>query len=259
MKVETMPDALPLQPLVDAIVGARRTHTLARYAADLEPADREVGYATQQAVAQALGAKVAGWKVGMLANGTPMTAPMYASDVHSSGASWKLPADGALVIEVEVAVRLARDLPPRPGKPYTLDEVRGAVGEALVGIEVLRSRFAGDGFPAFAVNLVDNLGNAGYVVGDATREFASLDLARLRCRSALDGVSKHDAVGGHPQDDPWVPIVACVNEGMMGLGGFRAGHVITTGTLVKPLRLAAPAKLTASLDGIGSVDVTFVR
>ena len=46
---------------------------------------------------------------------------------------------------------------------------------------------------------------------------------------------------------------------MMGLGGFRAGQVITTGSLTKPAQMRAPAKLVATLDGIGAVEVKFVR
>ena len=251
--------ALPSQPLVDAIVMARRTHPPAPASAGLVPADRRVAYATQQAVAEALRMQVAGWKVGMLPDGTPMAAPMFASDVRASGATWKLPAGGALVIEVEVALRLAADLPVRPGKPYTREEVKAAVGAVLVGVELLKSRFAGDGFPAFALHLADNLGNAGYVTGGATRDVAAHDLANLHCRYALNGTEMHNAAGGHPQNDPWLPVLACLNEGMLGLGGFRAGQVITTGSLIKPAPLDAPAKLTATLDGIGDIEVSFVR
>jgi 2-keto-4-pentenoate hydratase len=258
-ELEMIAAATPLQPLVDAIVGARRSGALARRDAQLERADRRVGYATQQAVVAALGESVAGWKVGMLADGTPMAAPMLAGDICPSGATWKLPPHGALVVEVEVALRLARDLPARPGKPYTRDEVAAAVGEVLVGIELLASRFAGDGFPPFPLHLADNLGNAGYVIGEATRDFASLDLARLRCRHALDGTQAHDAIGGHPQGDPWLPVLACLNEGLLPLGGFRAGQVITTGSLIKPARIDAPVRLDATLDGIGRVELTLQR
>jgi 2-keto-4-pentenoate hydratase len=246
-------------PLHDAILAARVSHVPAKASKALEPASRPVAYATQHAVAMSLGVHVAGWKVGMLPDGTPMAAPMFASDVRANGASWPLPPGGALVAEVEVALRLGHDLPPRPGKPYTRDEIAAAVSEVLVGIELLKSRFAGDGFPAFPIHLADNLGNVGYVIGEATRDFASLDLARLRCRYALDGVEAQDRIGGHPQDDPWAPVIACVNEAAVGLDGFCAGQVITTGSLIKPRTIDGPVLLSASLDGIGSVSVTFMR
>jgi 2-keto-4-pentenoate hydratase len=246
-------------PLARVIVAARRTNTRAARDAAPAPRDRLQAYATQEAVARALDARVGGWKVGMLADGTPTAAPMLAADIAASGARWTLPADGALVVEVEVALRLARGLPARPARPYTHDEIAAAVDAVLVGVEILQSRFAGDGFPPFLLHAADNLGNAGYVVGDATRDFAALDLRRLRCRYAIDAEGRHDAIGGHPQDDPWTPVRASLDEGALPLGGFRAGQVVTTGTLVPPVTIDRPQKLRATLEGIGAVDVTFVR
>lgn len=252
-------EAPPLQPLVDAIVEARRTGIAAHASAQLEPADSRSAYATQHAVARTLRARVGGWKVGMLTDGTPTVAPMFVDDMRASGATWALPADGALVIEVEVALRLRADLPARPGMPYSREDVMAATSAALVGVELLQSRFAGDAFPPLPLHLADNLGNAGYISGGATPEFASRDLAQLRCRYTIDGVERHDATGGHPQSDPWLPLLASLNQGVVGLGGFRAGQVITTGSLIRPAEIRSPAKLVATLDGIGTVEVTFVR
>jgi 2-keto-4-pentenoate hydratase len=246
-------------PLARVIVAARRSGTRAVRDAAPAPRDRLKAYATQQAVARALGARVGGWKVGMLADGTPTAAPMFAADMAASGARWTLPAEGSLVVEVEVALRLARDLPARPARPYARDEIAAAVDAVLVGVELLQSRFAGDGFPPFLLHVADNLGNAGYVAGDATREFAALDLARLRCRYTIDDTQRHDAVGGHPQDDPWTPVLASLMEDALPLGGYRAGQIVTTGTLVPPVTIDRPQRLRATLDGIGAVDVTFVR
>jgi 2-keto-4-pentenoate hydratase len=246
-------------PLARVIVDARRSGTRASRDGAPAPTDRLAAYATQQVVAHALDARVAGWKVGMLPDGTPTAAPMFAADVVGNGARWTLPADAALLVEIEVALKLARDLPARPGRAYSRDEVAAAVDSVLVGVEVLQTRFAGDGFPPFLIHVADNLGNGGYVVGDATRDFAALDLSRLRCRYAIDGVERHDAVGGHPQDDPWKPVLANLDEGALPLGGYRAGQVVTTGTLVPPVTIDRPQRLTATLDGIGVVDVAFVR
>src|SRR5437773_1011850 len=80
---------------------------------------------------------------------------------------------------------------------------------------------------------------AGYVTGDALRNFRALDLARLRCRVTVDGAVRHDRAGGHPQNDPFAPVIACLGQGLMGLGGFRAGQIITTGSLITPLKPTA--------------------
>ncbi|HEY7902037.1 MAG TPA: fumarylacetoacetate hydrolase family protein [Casimicrobiaceae bacterium] len=247
------------QPLVDAILAARAGGPRASRTATPAPADRGAAYAAQATVARALQATAGGFKVGMLADGTPMSAPIFAADIRASGATWTLPHAGALTVEVELAFRLAHDLPARPSRAYSRAEVAAAVEAVLIGVEILQSRFDGDGFPPFALHLADNLGNAGYVVGASTRDFASRDLARLHCRCALDGVERHDAIGGHPQDDPWRPLIACLDEGAMALGGLRAGQVITTGTLLPPIVIDRALRLHASLEGIGSVDVAFAR
>jgi 2-keto-4-pentenoate hydratase len=242
-------------PLVAHLVAAHHTGRLVPYADALVPHDIVAAYAAQSHVTEALAADVGGWKVGIRPDGTPMTAPIYADLVKSSGATWLLPPAGQLVVEVELALRLADDLPART-RPYTRDEVAGAVGEVLIGIELIHSRIAGNDNPPFFMLLADNLGNAGYVIGDALRNFRARDLAQLRCRMTVDGVVAHDKVGGHPQDDPYAPLIACLGQGMMGLGGFRAGQIVTTGSLITPLRPTKRMAIHAELEGIGAVAVT---
>ena len=156
------------------------------------------------------------------------------------------------------APRLADDLPART-RPYTRDEIAGAVGEVLVGIELIHSHISGIDEPPFLLNLADNLGNDGYVLGDAVRNFRALDLARLRCRMTIDGTGAHDKVGGHPQNDPYAPLIACLGQGLIGLGGFRAGQIVTTGSLIAPLRPTKKMAIHAELGGIGAVAVTIGR
>ncbi len=244
--------------LVARLAAAHRSGVRIPYVEAQAPADLAAAYAAQARLGESLGAKVGGWKVGIRPDGTPMAAPIYADLVKESGATWTLPASGPLVVEVELAFRLDDDLPPRP-EPWMRDEIVDAVGEVLVGIELIHWRFEGCEPPPFLPFLADNLGNAGYVVGEATRDFRALDLARRRCRVSIDADLAHDAIGGHPQDDPWVPLLACLDQGLMGLGGFRAGQFITTGSLIAPLRPVRRTVVRAELAGIGSVAATFER
>jgi 2-keto-4-pentenoate hydratase len=257
MPPHAVPDAA--EPgLVTRLAAAHRSGERVPYVESLAPADLTAAYAAQAALGEVLGARIGGWKVGQRPDGTPMAAPIYAHLVAPSGATMTLPEVGPLVVEVELALRLDEDLPPR-AEPYTRDDLVEAVGEVLVGIELIHWRFEGDEPPPFLSFLADNLGNAGYVTGDAVRDFRSLDLARRRCRVSVDAVPEHDAIGGHPQDDPWAPLLACLDQGLMGLGGFRAGQFITTGSLIVPLRPARRTVIRAELAGIGSVSATFRR
>ena len=245
-------------PLVAHLVAAHHTGHLVPYADALVPHDTVAAYATQAHVAETLAAEVSGWKVGIRPDGAPMVAPIYSHFVKSSGAAWLLPPIGQLIVEVELALRLGDDLPART-RPATRAEVAGAVNEVLIGVELSHSRIAGNEDPPFFIVLADNLGNAGYVIGDALRNFRLLDLARLRCRMTIDGAGVHDKVGGHPQDDPYAPLIACIGQGMMGLGGFRAGQIITTGSLITPMRPTKRMAIHAELEGIGAVEVTVGR
>jgi 2-keto-4-pentenoate hydratase len=239
-------------PLVAHLVAAHHTGKLVPYEDALVPHDIVAAYATQSHVAETLAADVGGWKVGIRPDGTPMAAPLYADTMKTSGATWLRPPAGQLVVEVELALRLEDDLPER-AHPYTRDEIADAVSEVLIGIELIHSRIAGIDTPPFFLVLADNLGNSGYVIGDALRNFRALDLARLHCRMTVDGVLVHDKVGGHPQDDPYAPLVACLGQGMMGLGGLRAGQIITTGSLITPLKPTTRTAIHAELEGIGAV------
>ena len=257
MPPRAVPDAA--EPgVATRLAAAHRNGERIPYVESQAPGDLAAAYAAQAALGEALGAKIGGWKVGVRPDGTPMTAPIYAHLVAPSGATRTLPAAGPLVVEVELAFRLDDDLPPR-AKPYTRDDLVEAVGEVLVGIELIHWRFEGDEPPPFLSFLADNLGNAGYVTGEAVRDFRSLDLARRRCRVSVDAALEHDAIGGHPQDDPWAPLLACLDQGLMGLGGFRAGQFITTGSLIVPLRPVRRTVIRAELADIGSVAATFRR
>jgi 2-keto-4-pentenoate hydratase len=107
-------------------------------------------------------------------------------------------------------------------------------------------------FPAW---FGDNMGNHTYAIG-ASVPFASVAgrLDSLRCTVTVDGAVSHDAPG-HPLGDPLKPLVACVNAQVDRFGGFRAGQLVTLGSINKPVLVTGPATLTGALDGIGTVTV----
>ena len=209
----------------------------------------------QRDVARSLGATVAGWKVGFSADGAAVAGPLYASVVQPSPALRAVPAQG-FIVEIELAFRLARDLPPRS---YSRDEIIDAASEALVGIELIRGRLGEPPGVSFGVWLADNLGNDGYVTGSGVRAFASLDLRTLPCRFEVDGKVVQEHTGGHPQGDPVEPLRAYASRPIDALGGLRAGQVVTTGSLTKPLRIDRPGSIAARLDGIGEVRLELTR
>ena len=244
------------QSIVERLTLARRT----RSGVSLEGAPTQLAeaYPISGAVMQALGESVGGWKVGHdPASGTPMGAPMYASGFIASGARFALQPGRSMIPEVEIAVRLSRDLPKRPGKPYTRDEMLDATAEMLLGFELIERRIPPKDAP-FALNLADDLGNIGYVIGPAAPDFRRLDIGNLHCRFWMGGELVNDRRGGHSKGDPLVPMLDWANAQCDLVGGLKAGQIVTLGSLTPMQAVQTPMLLEAELEGFGRISVELV-
>ncbi|MEO8486127.1 MAG: hypothetical protein ABI585_07280 [Betaproteobacteria bacterium] len=249
-----------LDPFVQALASAHRSGRAASAAAlDAHAITIGDAYEAQAGLARALGERVAGWKTGFGPDSQSVAAPLFAGVTYASGATIALPPDRPVILEIEIAFRLARDLPPRPAHPYTQPDVAAAVEVALAGAELIAARggmpSAGTPFPRFVADLQ---GNAGYVCGGETRGFRALDLRQAQVSLDIDGVRVHEGAGGHPQGDPWAPLVAWANAQCDRLGGLKAGQVITTGSITPPRPVDRPCRVRAAIEGIGEVALAFV-
>jgi len=207
-----------------------------------------------QTVAKGLGQTPAGCKVAVI-DGTPAYAPMFAKDIRPSGAHFPMIEEGYL-IEIEVALKLAHDLPHRD-TAYSRSEIEAACGEWVVGIELIGSRLKkSPGEAPFPAWLADSMGNAAYVTGPSVAFSAIKDGSVLPVTWWLDGVVKEDKIGGHPQNDPILPILLNANAPDDLLGGFKAGQIITTGSLTVPTLITGKGHVEAEIKGIGRVTLT---
>jgi 2-keto-4-pentenoate hydratase len=240
---------------VSAFVAARRDRTVL----PLDPAPQSLVEAFQisRGVAQELGGDVAGWKVGNAPDGTPVAAPMFAAGFQDCGTRWAMKPGLPMIPEIEIALRLAQDLPARPGKPYTRDELLEACSEALVGIEIVERRLPLQGIP-FPLNLADDLGNKGYVIGAVSKDFRKLDLANLHCRFSIGDDVTTDRRGGHAKGDPMVPFLDWANAQQDLHGGLKAGQIVTLGSLNVIKIMHAPAPLAGEIEGLGTVALDVV-
>lgn len=242
--------ASALSPLASHILTLRRG-TCEPFDAALVPPDATAAMAVQAEVTHALGERIGGWKVGVSPDGVPFGAPMYASGVLASPATLALGA--YVVIEMEIAVRLARDL---PAGTHARETIVDAVGEVIAGIEVIRGRMGEPPAVPFNAFLADNGANLAYVTGGTTRDVRSLDLKALPARLTIDGEVVHEKAGGHPQGDPIEPIRLFLARWPAAMGGLRAGQVITTGSLNKPVRLTKAARIEVAIEGLGRAELT---
>jgi 2-keto-4-pentenoate hydratase len=217
------------------------------------PASAKSAMRIQALVQELLARPVGGWKVAIGPEKRPVAAPLL--DMQDG------PADIILLpnftIEVELAVRLGKDLPKRETGSYQRSDIVGAIESVVLGIEVIGGRFDDAANVPFLSFLADNLGNRAYVVGDRLPLSAIDQVGDMACHVTLDGLSLHHAPASHPAGDPLLPLLAYANEQSDCLGGLRAGQIVTTGTLCGVLPVKAPGLLEARLGEIGQVSIRF--
>lgn len=226
----------------------------------------EDGYAVQQRANAALEREL-GPRVGHKIGGT--TAPMRAyihvpepvggevfqAQLHPDDASVRRTDFVRLGIETEIAVRLGRDLPPRP-EPYDRAEIGHAVAALMPSIELVDDRyqdFATIGGPTL---IADNAFDAGCVLGPEQPHWQELDLAALIARTWLDGAvvaqGLSDQLLGHPLDAlTWLTN----RRSRLGLG-LAAGSFVSLGTITPVQWVAAPGTFRIEVEALGKVSVS---
>ncbi len=247
----------PFATFATALAAAHVAPFPAVEAAGALPSTMTEAMQVQAAVAEALGAEVGGWKVGFSPEGTPFAAPLFSAYMEKTGAHLPMRHGGVWGVEPEIAVRLGRDLPPRPGQPYSRAEIMDAIAAVLTGIEIVGSRIVDHDSAPFPVRIADNFLNAGYVAGAELAEWRHLDLTRLRATLTIGGKAVHDAAGGHPNGDPLKPLEDHANAQCDRLGGLKAGQIVTTGSLCGLVKVPEPGAVVAAVEGIGEAQVTF--
>lgn len=154
-------------------------------------------------------------------------------------------------IECEVAVRLARDLPPQ-AQPYTRESVEDAVGEVMVGMELVDERYVDYRTLGVQTLVADDFYNAGCVLGDPVTDWRGLDLANLTGRTWINDVEvasgNSSLVMGHPLNAlAWLANA----HGEHGLPGLKAGEFVLLGSVVQTQWLNAGDSVRIEVSGLG--------
>jgi len=216
--------------------------------------DRTAAYAVQDIVALQLG-PVAGWKVGAAApNAEPIGAPCPAIGVFESPSAFDGPAWRMRGVEVEVGLRLGRDL---VGAPSRSDCIR-AVEALLPVVEVVETRLTDwSDSPALA-KLADFQSHGALVLGRPSPvDPATLDPGDVRAELAFDGQTVASTRGGNPASDVWRLLAWLAGHAEARGRPLRTGDVITTGSCTGLLFAPPAAKVSAQVVGLGEVVLHF--
>ena len=209
------------------LLSARRdlTQRLHSLPEAIRPKTEAQAYLIQRAIMDDLGG-IGGWKVGSPNPDGPVTcAPLPAAAIQDSPATI---TGSDRLVEAEIALRLAHDLPPRD-QPYTRAEILAAIASAHPAIEVLQSRYLDVAAVDPLSALADSLSHFGLVVGPAIPDWHSLDLAAETVRLSANGADIKAGIG-NPAGDMIRMLLWLANEGAHWAGGLHASQVVTTGS-----------------------------
>lgn len=221
----------------------------------MRPKSEEQAYLVQRAVMAELGG-IGAWKVGSSSPTGPFTcAPLPAAGVQDSPGHVSTEHCTDQGVEAEIAVRLARDLPPRDA-PYGSEEVLAAIASAHPAIEVLQSRYVDPDRVDPLSALADSLAHFGLVVGPAIARWQSIKLEAEQVALIVNGQEMKRCTG-NPGGDMLRLLTWLANHGARWAGGLRAGQYVTTGSWTGKDFVSPGAEVRIAFDHAGSAALRF--
>ncbi len=244
-----------------------RRERFAPIPANLSPATAHEAYAIQDAFvaarAQARGA-IVGYKIALSTPAmqrfvglhSPLAGALLESTLLRSPASVRAADHVRLIVEFEIGVRMASDLPAADA-PFTRERVMQSAGTVMAALEIADDRGADYALLArHPLDLVaDNAWNEGAVLGPETAEWRGIDLAAVRGVARINGAEAGQGVGadtmGHPMD-----ALAWIANHLASAGrGLLRGDVVITGSLVTSKHVKAGDVVEFALDGLGAAEL----
>jgi 2-keto-4-pentenoate hydratase len=258
------PAALAAKHLFDA---HERRERFAPLPANIAPRTPDEAYAIQDSFvalrARKLGA-IAGYKIALTSAemrrfvgvDTPQAGMVFGALVRRSPARVRAADYVRLIVEFEVAVEIAEDLPVAD-KPFSREHVSSAVGAVMPGMEIADDRDAD--YKQLANHpldlIADNSWNEGAVLGEPVRDWRKIDLAAVRGVATINGKKVGEGRGadcmGHPLD-----ALAWLADHLASIGrGLQRGDVVITGSIITSKAVKAGDVVLFALDHLGGVEL----
>jgi 2-keto-4-pentenoate hydratase len=229
--------------------------------AEIAPANVAQAYAAQLALVRLMvprKGKVAGLKIAtttkvmqqLMGIDHPCGGTIFEHTVHMSPAKLRLADYQHVVIECELALRLARDL-PAAATPYTAQSVKPAIGAVMPAFELVEDRNA-DYKQTSALSIIaDNCWNAGIVLGAPVAYDPSRPLDGIAGRLTINASRTHEG----RTDGPLATLAWIANLAAGQDRPLASGMVVITGSVIPTLPIAAGDRFVFTLDGLGSAEI----
>lgn len=216
---------------------------------------------------QRQGRSVTGWKIGLtskaMQNALGINIPdsgVLFDDMHFRSGD-RVPAGRFIQprIETEIAFVMAHDI---GGEAVTRDEVVAATDYVTPAIEILDTRImradptSGQARKVFDT-IGDNAANAGIVVGDARHAIDAFDLRWVGAMTFRNGEIEETGLGAGVLNDPVESVVWLARRMAQYGQKIAAGHVILSGSFIRPIECPAGTDILADFGHFGTVEVSF--
>src|SRR3984885_7854259 len=229
--------------------------------AAIAPQTEADGAAAQLALARLVGAvPCAGFKIGAtgqrmqeyLGLNGPAAGFMQAATVFHADGSVRFADCIKPGVECEVAVRLARDLPPGS---YTKETVADAVAEFVAGIEIVENRYDDLKTLGTPTLIADQVYHVAAVLGQQGGvDWHALDIGALRGRILIDGEERDAGVTSDLMGHPFNCLAWLAGSSVAAaFGGLKAGQWVMLGSVTPPVWLDGPASVTVEFAGLPAV------
>jgi 2-keto-4-pentenoate hydratase len=234
---------------------------------ELAPKNAEDAYAIQDEFvslrALKLGA-IAGYKIALssaemrrfVGVEEPQAGVILESTLHRTPARVRASDYVHLIVEFEIAVQMAVDLPVADA-PYSRERIAGAVSAVMPALELADDRNAD--YTQLAKHphelIADNAWNEGAVLGEPITDWDLLDLAALRGVGTINGKAVGEGISaaamGHPFD-----AVAWVANHLAAHGrGLVFRDVVITGSIITTKTVKAGDVVRFSVEKLGEVEL----
>lgn len=246
---------------------ARRAEGRFLAADDADPrvADLAGALAVQDAIVRLQGADgltPIGYKIGatsqaardMLGVAGPFRGVLFDRTSYQSGA--RLPRGNGVfqVWEVEIAVRLGRDLDPSQA-PFSAGDIEAATSALIPAIEIVGSAWQPfNKAPKYDL-ISDNAVHGAWVFGDDVDDWSGMDLTDGAIDLTLDGRIVAEGRGANVDGGPFGSTAWLANDLARNGRGLRAGEVVTTGTVTPLVAIDGAGQAVADFGPLGRVEV----
>lgn len=205
------------------------------------------------------GARPIGYKIGatsqiardMLGVSEPFRGRLYDASTSESDATISR-AGHFQVWEVEIAVRLSRDLDPADA-PFSAADIAAATAAVLPAIEIVGSVWRPFNKAPCLELVADNAVHGHWVRGAELADWSGVDLAEGPVTLMLGGDRQAAGKGANVDGGPFGSTAWLANN-LAGQGrGLKAGDYVTTGTVTPLVPIGDEREITADFGPLGSV------